>query len=54
MFRDRSGTSEKVSLMKARSRLTRRWSQVAKAFKAELAAAGFLDEARRGLRHRYR
>ena len=31
MFRDRSGNSQKVSLMKARNRLTSRWTQVAKA-----------------------
>ena len=54
MFRDRSGNSQKVSLMKARNRLTSRWTQVAKAFQEELGAGGFLDEARWGLRRRYR
>jgi hypothetical protein len=54
MFRDRSGNSQKVSLMKARNRLTSRWTQVAKAFQEELGAAGFLDEARWRLRRRYR
>ena len=54
MFRERSGSSEKVSLAKARHRLTSRWSKVAKAFQEELGAAGFLDEARWGLRRRYR
>ena len=54
MFRDRSDNTQKVSLTKARSRLTTRWSQVAKAFKGELGAAGFLDEGRWGLRRRYR
>ena len=54
MFRDRSGNTQKVSLTKARNRLTTRWSQVAKAFKGELGAAGFLDEGRWGLRRRYR
>ena len=53
MFRDRAGASQKVSLAKARSRLTMRWSQISKAFRAELAAAGFLDEARQSLRRRY-
>jgi hypothetical protein len=54
IFRDRSGNTQKVTLMKARSRLTTRWSQVAKAFQAELGAAGFLDEGRWALRRRYR
>ncbi len=54
MFRDRSGTTQKVTLTKARSRLTTRWSQVAKAFQAELGAGGFLDEGRWALRRRYR
>ena len=54
MFRERSGSSQQVSLAKARHRLTSRWSRVAKAFREELGAAGFLDEARLGLRRRYR
>jgi hypothetical protein len=54
IFRERSGTSEKVSLAKARHRLTSRWSRVAKAFQEELGAAGFFDEARWRLRRRYR
>ena len=54
MFRDRSGNAEKVSLMKARNRLTTRWSQVAKAFREELGSGGFLDEGRWALRRRYR
>jgi hypothetical protein len=54
MFRDRSGSTQTVTLDKARSRLTTRWSQVAKAFKAELGAAGFLNEGRWALRRRYR
>jgi hypothetical protein len=54
MFRDRSGKSQQVSLTKARTRLTTRWSQVAKAFQEELGSGGFLDEARWGLRRRYR
>ena len=37
MFYDRSGNSQKVSLTKARNRLTSRWSQVAKSFQEELA-----------------
>ena len=53
IFRDRSGNSQKVSLLKARGRLTSRWSQVAKAFREELRVAGFLDEARWSLRRRY-
>jgi hypothetical protein len=54
MFHERSGSSQQVSLAKARHRLTSRWSKVAKAFQEELGAAGFLDEARWRLRRRYR
>ena len=54
MFHERTGSSEKVSLSKARHRLTSRWSKVATAFQEELSAAGFFDEARWRLRRRYR
>jgi hypothetical protein len=53
MFRDRSGTSQTVTLTKARNRLTRRWRQISKAFEGELASAGLLDDNRRALRRRY-
>jgi hypothetical protein len=53
MFSDRSGSTQKVTLTQARTRLTRRWRQISKAFAGELAAAGLFDDTRRALRRRY-
>ena len=53
IFHSRSGPLPKVTLNRARNRLTRRWRQVAKTFEAELASAGLLDDTRRALRRRY-
>jgi hypothetical protein len=54
IFRERSGSSQKVSLAKARHRLTSRWSRIAEAFQDELRVAGLFDESRWDLRRRYR
>jgi hypothetical protein len=52
-FGGTSGPGETATLSQARSRLTRGSRKVSAAFRQALAAAGFLDQARIGLRRRY-